>query len=36
MNIAKAPTNGINLAFISACDIIYVVDLQTGNIEARL
>jgi len=36
MNIAKATTNSINVSFISAQDIIYVVDLMTGNIEARV
>jgi hypothetical protein len=36
MNIVQAPTNNINISFISAQDIIYVVDLMTGNIEARV
>lgn len=36
LNVAKASTNGINVSFISAQDIIYVVDLTTGNIEARV
>jgi hypothetical protein len=36
MNIVTAPTNNINISFISAQDIIYVVDLMTGNIEARV
>lgn len=36
LNIPEATTNGINVSFISAQDIIYVVDLTTGNIEARV
>jgi hypothetical protein len=36
MNIAKSTTNGINVSLISAQDIIYVVDLMTGNVEARV
>lgn len=36
LNIPEASTNGINVSFISAQDIIYVVDLTTGNIEARV
>lgn len=36
LNIAEASTNGINVSFISCQDIIYVVDLMTGNVEARV
>jgi hypothetical protein len=36
MNIAQGTTNSANVSFISANDIIYVVDLMTGQIEARV
>ena len=34
--IPTAPTYGINCSFISANDIIYIVDLESGNIESRV
>jgi hypothetical protein len=36
LNVAVAPTNGVNVSFISSQDIIYVVDLMAGTIEARV
>ena len=36
MNIAVGSTNSLNVSFISSQDIIYVIDLQTGNVESRL
>lgn len=36
LNITVAPTNGVNVSFISAQDIIYICDMELGTIEARL
>ena len=36
LNIAAAPTNGVNVSFISAQDIIYIVDMEAGTLEARI
>jgi hypothetical protein len=36
LNIAQQVTNAINVSFISSQDIIYVIDLETGNVESRL
>lgn len=36
LNIAQANTNALNVSFISAMDIIYVVDFMTGQIESRV
>jgi hypothetical protein len=36
LNIAAAPTNGVNVSFISANDIIYVIDMEAGTLEARI
>jgi len=35
-NFAAQNTNALNLSFISAQDIIYVIDLEMGTIEARV
>lgn len=35
LNLAVAPTNTLYCSFISAMDVIYVIDMATGNIEAR-
>ena len=36
LNIGNALTNGINISYISANDIIYVIDMVAGTVEARL
>lgn len=35
VNLSVAPTNTLYCSFISSMDIIYVIDMATGNIEAR-
>lgn len=34
--IPTGPSNTINCSFISANDIIYIIDLESGNIESRV
>jgi hypothetical protein len=36
LNISQIVTAAVNVSFISSQDIIYVIDLQTGNVESRL
>lgn len=35
LNLSIAPTYTLYCSFISAMDVIYVIDMMTGNIEAR-
>lgn len=35
-NFLVAPSNSLNVTFIATCDVIYLIDLQTGNIEFRV
>lgn len=36
LNIANAPTNTIYATFIAACDVIYLINMESGEIDFRL
>lgn len=36
MNVTNAPTNNVYATFIASLDVIYMIDMETGNIDFRM